>query len=137
MTHEVATTVRVETLPALEEHVALSRFTTLGTGGPARYFARPESRDELRDLLAWADAAGVAVEVVGLGSNILVHDGGVDALVVKLARRACGGAGGRRDPRRPEAAPRTPSAFIAPAPRVSAASSSRPRSRAPPAAASA
>jgi UDP-N-acetylmuramate dehydrogenase len=77
--------VRVERLRDLEEHVRLGRFTTLGTGGPARYFARPETRQELRELLAWAAAAGVAVETIGLGSNVLVHDDGVDALVVKLA----------------------------------------------------
>ena len=35
-----------------EEHVALSRFTTLGTGGPARWFARPETLDELQQALA-------------------------------------------------------------------------------------
>jgi UDP-N-acetylmuramate dehydrogenase len=70
---------------AVEEYVALSRFTTLGTGGPARWFARPETVDELQDVLAWAHERGVAVHVVGLGSNLLVHDDGVDALVLKLA----------------------------------------------------
>ncbi len=34
-------------VPAMEEHVALARYTTIGTGGPARFFARPESLDEL------------------------------------------------------------------------------------------
>jgi UDP-N-acetylmuramate dehydrogenase len=69
----------------VEEHVPLSRFTTLGTGGPARWFARPESTDELQRLLRWARDEHVAVEAIGLGSNVLVHDDGVDALVVKLA----------------------------------------------------
>jgi UDP-N-acetylmuramate dehydrogenase len=69
----------------MDEHVVLSKFTTLGTGGPARWFARPESVDELQQLLAWARGEGVAVEAIGLGSNLLVHDDGVDALVVKLA----------------------------------------------------
>jgi UDP-N-acetylenolpyruvoylglucosamine reductase len=68
-----------------EENVALSRFTTIGTGGPARWFARPESIDELQVELRWAAQGGVAVEVVGLGSNLLVHDDGVDALVLKLS----------------------------------------------------
>jgi UDP-N-acetylmuramate dehydrogenase len=67
-----------------EERVALSRFTTLGTGGPARWFARPANRAELEDLLGWAAAEAVAVEVVGLGSNLLVHDDGVEALVLRL-----------------------------------------------------
>ena len=69
----------------IEEQVGLSRYTTIGTGGPARWFARPESIDELQDALRWAAEKNVAVEVVGLGSNLLVHDAGVDALVLKLA----------------------------------------------------
>ncbi len=68
-----------------EEHVALSRYTTIGTGGPARWFARPESVEELQAELRWAAEENVAVEVVGLGSNLLVHDDGVDALVLKLS----------------------------------------------------
>jgi len=69
----------------MDEHVALSKYTTLGTGGPARWFARPESVDELQRALAWARDEGVAVEAIGLGSNLLVHDDGVDAVVLTLA----------------------------------------------------
>jgi UDP-N-acetylenolpyruvoylglucosamine reductase len=69
----------------MDEHVSLSRYTTIGTGGPARFFARPETLDELVGLLAWAAGDGVAVETIGLGSNLLVADEGVDALVLKLA----------------------------------------------------
>jgi UDP-N-acetylenolpyruvoylglucosamine reductase len=70
---------------AVEEHVPLARYTTIGTGGPARWFARPETVEELHELLRWAEEHDVAVEVIGLGSNLLVHDDGVDALVLKLA----------------------------------------------------
>jgi UDP-N-acetylmuramate dehydrogenase len=69
----------------MDERVSLSRFTTLGTGGPARWFARPESVGELQASLGWARDEGIAVETIGLGSNLLVHDDGVDALVLKLA----------------------------------------------------
>jgi UDP-N-acetylmuramate dehydrogenase len=68
-----------------EPDVPLSRYTTLGTGGPARAFARPESVDELQDLLRRAAGEGLAVATVGLGSNLLAADDGVDALVLKLA----------------------------------------------------
>ena len=68
-----------------EEGVELSRFTTLGSGGPARAFARPESVAEVEELLRWAAEREVSVATVGLGSNLLVADGGVDALVLKLA----------------------------------------------------
>jgi UDP-N-acetylmuramate dehydrogenase len=69
----------------VEEGVQLSRFTTLGTGGPARAFARPESVAELEELLRWAAQRDLGVATVGLGSNLLVADDGVDALVLKLA----------------------------------------------------
>ena len=69
----------------IEEGVPLSRFTTLGTGGPARAFARPESVAEVEELLRWAAERDIAVATVGLGSNLLVADDGVDALVLKLA----------------------------------------------------
>ena len=70
---------------SVEEGVALSRYTTLGTGGPAAAFARPESEAELSELLEWAAERGLAVAVVGLGSNLLVADDGVEALVLRLA----------------------------------------------------
>jgi UDP-N-acetylenolpyruvoylglucosamine reductase len=69
----------------IEERVALSRFTTLGTGGPARWFATPQTLDELVEALEWAAERGAPVSVVGLGSNLLVADEGVDGLVLKLA----------------------------------------------------
>ena len=68
----------------IEEHVPLSRFTTLGTGGPARWFAKPSTLEELEEALAWAAGRGVQVAVVGLGSNLLVADEGVEGLVLKL-----------------------------------------------------
>jgi UDP-N-acetylenolpyruvoylglucosamine reductase len=69
----------------IEENVPLSRFTTLGTGGPSRWFARPETEAELEEALSWAAEHGVPVSVVGLGSNLLVADEGVEALVLKLS----------------------------------------------------
>jgi UDP-N-acetylmuramate dehydrogenase len=68
----------------VEEGVELARFTTLGTGGPARAFARPESEAEVEELLGWARQRGLEVAVVGLGSNLLAADDGVDALVLRL-----------------------------------------------------
>jgi UDP-N-acetylmuramate dehydrogenase len=68
-----------------EEEVPLDRLTTLGTGGPARYLARPESVAELERALRWAGERGVEVAAVGLGSNLLPADEGVDALVLRLA----------------------------------------------------
>jgi UDP-N-acetylenolpyruvoylglucosamine reductase len=68
-----------------EEGVHLARYTTLGTGGPATAFARPETVEELREALAFAQERGLSISAVGLGSNLLVADEGFDGLVVKLA----------------------------------------------------
>jgi UDP-N-acetylenolpyruvoylglucosamine reductase len=69
----------------VKEEVALSRYTTLGTGGPARWFDTPEDEEALVERLAWARGEGAEVAVVGLGSNLLVADEGVPGLVLKLA----------------------------------------------------
>jgi len=69
----------------VEEGVLLSRFTTVGIGGPATAFARPETLAELEEALAWGAERGLQVATVGLGSNLLVADAGFDGLVLKLA----------------------------------------------------
>ncbi len=68
-----------------ETDVPLSRFTTIGTGGPARAFARPETVSELEDALRFAAERNLPARAVGLGSNLLVADAGVEALVLRLA----------------------------------------------------
>jgi UDP-N-acetylenolpyruvoylglucosamine reductase len=64
----------------------LARLTTVRTGGAGEFFARAGSDAQLLDLLAWAAGAGVAISVVGSGSNLLIADTGVPGLVVKLDR---------------------------------------------------
>jgi UDP-N-acetylenolpyruvoylglucosamine reductase len=68
----------------VERDHPLARLTTVRTGGPADYFARPADESSLIELLAWAGAAGVAVGVVGSGSNLLIADDGFRGLVMKL-----------------------------------------------------
>ena len=58
----------------------LSRYTTLGTGGPARQFAQPGTVAEVEELLR----REMPVATIGLGSNLLVADEGFDGLVLKL-----------------------------------------------------
>src|SRR4051794_5521712 len=62
----------------------LARLTTIRTGGPGDFFARPHSDDALAELLAWAGAEGIEVGVVGSGSNLLIADAGFRGLVMKL-----------------------------------------------------
>jgi UDP-N-acetylmuramate dehydrogenase len=68
----------------VEEGVPLSRFTTLGAGGPARALARPGTLAELEEALAWARERRLPVATIGLGSNLLVADDGFAGLVLKL-----------------------------------------------------
>ncbi len=75
----------VEAPDGVERDYPLARLTTVRAGGDAALFARPATEAELVELLAWAASEGVAVEVVGSGSNLLVADRGVDGLVMKLA----------------------------------------------------
>ena len=68
----------------IDTDVPIGRLTTLGAGGNARAFARPTTVEDVADALAWARERGLDVATIGLGSNLLVADEGVDALVLKL-----------------------------------------------------
>jgi UDP-N-acetylmuramate dehydrogenase len=68
----------------VEEGYPLARLTTVGTGGPARFFARVGDVATLRACLGWAAADAIPVRVVGLGSNLLIADAGYDGLVLRL-----------------------------------------------------
>ena len=74
----------------VENGVPLARLTTIGTGGPARALARPTTLDELEEALRFAAGEGLGVVVVGLGSNLLAADEGVDALVLRLEGELAG-----------------------------------------------
>ena len=68
----------------VERDYPLARLTTVRTGGTAELFARPDEERKLAELLGWAASEGLAVAVVGSGSNLLVSDAGYRGLVVKL-----------------------------------------------------
>jgi UDP-N-acetylmuramate dehydrogenase len=62
----------------------LGRLATVRTGGAAEFFARASSEHELLALLAWSSERGLAVNIVGSGSNLLIADEGVSGLTLKL-----------------------------------------------------
>jgi UDP-N-acetylmuramate dehydrogenase len=68
----------------IEQGVALARFTTFGSGGPARGFIRARSVEDVAGALAWAAERELPVLPLGFGSNLLVADDGVEALVLRL-----------------------------------------------------
>lgn len=67
------------------ENEPLARHTTFRVGGPADVLFLPESAEELRQAMELAREAGEDCLVIGNGSNLLVRDGGVRGLVIKLA----------------------------------------------------
>ena len=68
----------------VERDYPLARLTTVRTGGPADWFARPETEARLVALLAWAAGEGLEIGLVGSGSNLLVADSGFRGLAIKL-----------------------------------------------------
>lgn len=78
-----------QTLPpvrgALTPDRALSDLTWLRVGGPADWLFQPADVDDLSDFLAALDP-DVPVFPIGVGSNLIVRDGGLRALVVRLGR---------------------------------------------------
>jgi UDP-N-acetylmuramate dehydrogenase len=68
----------------IERDHALTRLTTIRTGGSADFYATAGSAERLAELLEWAREQGVRVGVVGSGSNLLIADDGFRGLVLKL-----------------------------------------------------
>lgn len=63
----------------------LAGVTWFGVGGPAEIMFRPADREDLAQFLA-NRPAGLPVTVIGVGSNLLVRDGGVPGVVIRLGR---------------------------------------------------
>jgi UDP-N-acetylmuramate dehydrogenase len=69
----------------LTENAPLSGITWFRVGGPAEVMFRPADRDDLASFLSGLPR-DVSVTVIGVGSNLLVRDGGVPGVVVRLGR---------------------------------------------------
>ena len=68
----------------IQEQVTLAPFTTLGVGGPARFFAAIESEIGLAEAVRFARKHRLPTVALGGGSNLLVHDEGFPGLVLHL-----------------------------------------------------
>lgn len=64
------------------ENVPLSEHSTMQLGGPAKYLTEIKHRNELLEVLAWANEKRLAVVMIGDGSNIFWNDNGFDGLVI-------------------------------------------------------
>src|SRR5882762_9377372 len=74
-------------LARMQRNVALGPLTTLGIGGPAKFFADARSVDELREAVEWAKSNSEPLLVLGGGSNVLIADEGFHGLVLHLDLR--------------------------------------------------
>lgn len=70
----------------VEFDVPLSLHTSLRIGGPADAMATPADREELAALLAICHAHQIPVRVLGAGFNVLVREGGIRGLVLRLKK---------------------------------------------------
>lgn len=69
----------------IEENKELGPLTTIGVGGPARWFVRAESEAEVAEAVGFAQGRGIPLFVLGGGSNLLVADAGFDGMVLQVA----------------------------------------------------
>lgn len=93
MVDEMQRTTLLGRLPAVRgrytENADLARITWFRVGGPAEVMFRPADRDDLAAFLAGCPD-DVPVTVIGVGSNLLVRDGGVPGVVIRLGRAFAG-----------------------------------------------
>jgi len=68
----------------IQENIALAQWTTFKIGGIAKYFVEVENVEDSKEALQLAKDTGLDFFVLGGGSNILVNDGGIEKLVIKV-----------------------------------------------------
>lgn len=90
MTSTSPTYTAIEHLPdvrgRLRYGVALARYSWFRTGGPADVLFEPEDEEDLIHFLSAVDPA-LPITVIGVGSNLLVSDDGVEGIVIRLGKK--------------------------------------------------
>src|SRR5450631_3967220 len=71
----------------LEENVPLAPLTTFRIGGPARWYAKATTEDEIVEAVAFAHEQEIPPFVLGGGSNLLISDAGFPGLVLHIGLR--------------------------------------------------
>jgi len=71
----------------IEENKPLAPLTTLGIGGPARWFVEVHSEEDIAQAAAWVHEKGMPLFVLGGGSNLLVPDAGYPGVVMHIDLR--------------------------------------------------
>ena len=68
----------------VESNYPLAKRTWYGLGGPADYFIRPKTVEQLKEAVQRCNENDVRIYVMGFGSNLLINDEGLRAAVIKL-----------------------------------------------------
>src|SRR5712691_8879814 len=71
----------------LQRNVPLAPLTTLGIGGPVKFFVEVTNLDQIREAFEWAKSKREPLLVLAGGSNVLIADEGFNGLVMHLALR--------------------------------------------------
>lgn len=69
----------------IQENIALAPLTTIGVGGPARFFVEATNADEVREAIGYARSRSLPLFILGGGSNLVVSDAGWPGLVLKVS----------------------------------------------------
>lgn len=74
-------------MKSLEENVSLAKYSTLGIGGPARFFLLAKNKAEIISALSFAKNKNLPAFVLGEGSNTVFSDKGFKGIVIKLGMK--------------------------------------------------
>jgi UDP-N-acetylmuramate dehydrogenase len=69
----------------IQENIKLAPLTTMGVGGPARFFVEASSTEEVREATGYAKSRNLPLFILGGGSNLVVSDAGWPGLVLKVS----------------------------------------------------
>jgi len=73
----------------IEKNINLAPLTTFKIGGPAKYFCRVKTEEDLIQAVKWAKKKKIPYFIIGGGSNLLISDKGFKGLVIKLSMKQC------------------------------------------------
>lgn len=82
-THRIAQSiVQLSCGLEIKPQAPLAKLTTFKVGGNAEWLSLPKTPEQLKAALSWAKSEGLAVTMLGAGSNLLVSDRGLPGLVI-------------------------------------------------------
>ncbi|MBR6448909.1 MAG: UDP-N-acetylmuramate dehydrogenase [Fibrobacter sp.] len=70
----------------IQENVPMREHTSFKVGGPARYFVKTESIDDIKEAVQFAKAHALPNFILGKGTNLLVSDSGYNGVIIQLGK---------------------------------------------------